>query len=475
MEPFGVHFGRIVRKRRGIEGLSQDDLASRSNLTKARISDIETGKIGNPQVKTVDALCVALNISAEEREGCYVGPAPILPPRLLKRLANYFGREMPEGTQEELEDFLMVKAEEFREMRERLKNLAEPEGRTSELISAAHEAVGAGEFGTADDLLTQAEAVQLQSSTVIALQKQATLRIERGNVALVVGDIQSAVRHFEQSSRYFSGVDVELEAVNRHECIMLLRYYGYRYRNSESLYAAKSALQQNLCILRKDTHVEKWCQAKDALGGVGVRLAEFDAPENAMSHLAEAKGHYEDVRAVCSETLLPKVFAIASGGLANVYSDDRLAKSVDEHKQNLQLALRLRLSALRFISKSNDSEKWGILQHNLGCSYIDLSNSRVAAAESVADVENAIHHLELSFEVRNPEDSLQFWVASCRSLAEALLNMSMYSIVEDAEQYVRRAAGILNGAAAKISPSEHPHQWREIQTQLERCVERRPA
>src|SRR5262245_10426582 len=61
MDPFGVLFGRLVREKRGIEGLSQDGLAERSGLPKARISEIETGKIANPQARTVDALCVALN------------------------------------------------------------------------------------------------------------------------------------------------------------------------------------------------------------------------------------------------------------------------------------------------------------------------------------------------------------------------------------------------------------------------------
>jgi transcriptional regulator with XRE-family HTH domain len=67
MDSFGVVFGRLVREKRGIEGLSQDGLAEKSGLPKARISDIETGKIANPQARTVDALCVALNISREER------------------------------------------------------------------------------------------------------------------------------------------------------------------------------------------------------------------------------------------------------------------------------------------------------------------------------------------------------------------------------------------------------------------------
>jgi transcriptional regulator with XRE-family HTH domain len=474
MDRFGVLFGRLVREKRGIEGLSQDGLAGRCGLTKARISDIETGKIANPQVRTVDALCVALNVSREERVACHAAPASSLPPRLLEKLARNFGRDMPDATEEELEAFLMAKAEEFREMQARLEKMAETESRISELIKAANAALGEGDFGTADDLLKEAEVVQLHLSTIVSLEKQVQLRIERGNAALMNGNVGAAADHFERASHYFSGIDVALEARNRHECATLLRYHGYRYKSYEALYAARSALQQNLGIWHKETHTEEWCQTKNALGGVSVRLSQFDAPESAMSHLSDAKGHYEDVRAVTSEEVLPKMFAIAGLDMAMMYSDRRFAKSDADYETNLQFALSLQFAALRFFSKIDDPTPWGIVQHNLGCSYIDLSTIRTDEAQSAADTASAIDHLELSFEVRDPENSLQYWLASCRSLGEALLNMSTYSITKDSTEYVRRASKVLQGAAAKISASEHPHQWAEIQEQLARCGEQAP-
>ena len=117
----------------------------------------------------------------------------------------------------------------------------------------------------------------------------------------------------------------------------MLRYYGYRYKSHEALDAARTALQQNLGIWKKDSYTEKWCQTKNALGGEDARLAQFDIPENAISHLAEAKGHYEDVRAVCSEQSLQKVFAIASVDLAIVYSDRRLSNSDEEYERIFSL------------------------------------------------------------------------------------------------------------------------------------------
>ena len=188
-------FGRLVREKRGIAGLSQDALGEKSGLTKARISDIETGKIANPQAKTVDALCVALNISREERAACHTTPALGLPSRLLEKLAHHFGRDMPDATEEELEAFLMAKDEEFGEMRARWEKLEETDGRIYELIKTANAVIGEGDFETADSLLKEAEAVQLQSSTIVHSKKLAELRIGRGNAALANGDVAAAAGH----------------------------------------------------------------------------------------------------------------------------------------------------------------------------------------------------------------------------------------------------------------------------------------
>lgn len=74
MSDFGKHFGRIVRQRRGVEGLTQQGLAElafeEGQGSKSMISDLETGKVLNPHPKTVDALAIALNISPEEIAAC---------------------------------------------------------------------------------------------------------------------------------------------------------------------------------------------------------------------------------------------------------------------------------------------------------------------------------------------------------------------------------------------------------------------
>jgi transcriptional regulator with XRE-family HTH domain len=265
MERFGVLFGRLVRAKRGIEGLSQDDLATKTELTKARISGIETGKTPNPQAKTVDALCVALNISREERAACYASTAPSLPPHLLENVALRFGHNNPNAREEDLGVFLADKAKEFREMRERLAEMAVAEARIADLLAATNGALERGDFPSADSFLEEAESVQL-SSTIAVVEKQAKLRLERGNAALISGDVTTGCNHFERSARYFSGIDSTIEASHRDNYCSILRHYAYRYRSHEALHAARSALERNLHIWSKDTNAE--CLSENILNPV---------------------------------------------------------------------------------------------------------------------------------------------------------------------------------------------------------------
>lgn len=66
---FGEAFGRLIKAKRGVEGMTQQDLALKAfgdESYKTRISELENGKVPNPQAKTIDALVVALGISDEE-------------------------------------------------------------------------------------------------------------------------------------------------------------------------------------------------------------------------------------------------------------------------------------------------------------------------------------------------------------------------------------------------------------------------
>jgi transcriptional regulator with XRE-family HTH domain len=473
MESFGVQFGRLIRDKRGIEGLSQDDLAGKAGLTKARISDLENGKINNPQAKTIDALCVALNISRDERNACRVFTGPRLPPRLLENLALRFGHINPDASEDELETFLKEKAVEFRELQERLTQMNAAEGRITDFLAAANAALEAGDFRLADEHLAEAEDAQLTSTTLPVLERQYRLRFERGHAALLGGEIRNAALHWERSANYFHFVDTGVEAEKRYEYCTRLREYGYRYRSVEALHTAEDALEKNLAIWTKDGNLHNWCRAMNALGATNWRLSHFDAPDNFLMHTAKAKSFYETVRENCSETELPYYYAASGLNLASIYSDRKFAQSEQEYYANLENSLRIQNSAVKMISKTDMPVDWGILQHNLGCSYTKFFQLQANKHLSMNLIDKAIDHLELSFQVRDPIDMLQYWIASCRSLGEALIERSMHRTNPQAGFDLQSAYDLLSRAASEISETEHPNQWAEIQKQLARCAEQR--
>jgi hypothetical protein len=210
-----------------------------------------------------------------------------------------------------------------------------------------------------------------------------------------------------------------------------------------------------------------------ALGGVCFRLSHFDATKKSATHLARAKYFHGAVHENCSEAVLPYYYAISGSNLAIIYSDRTFATSEEEYYANLEISLQLQNSVLNLISKSDRPVDWGISQHNIGWTYTKFFHLQNDKSLSMDIIDKAIDHIELSFQVRDPVNMLQYWVVSCRSLGEALIEKSMYQTNAQTRNSLQRAYEILIGAAARISEAEHPNQWAEIHKQLARCSEQR--
>lgn len=389
-----------------------------------------------------------------------------LPTSLLDKLAKQFGNDKPEASEEEIMMFLGSKAQEYREMRVRLAELTAIDGKLSEIMSYVTLALDKGDFANADKHLQTAEEFQYESETRDAIKRQADFRLERGNAALISGDLDTAIHHYEKAAGYFSGLSKDDEADIRHTYVQQLRYYAYRYRDSKSLYAAKDALTKNLNNWQQTSDFEKWCMTMNSFGGVLVRLSEFDAVSNRLEHLNEAKDCYKKVRDTCSEFPDSAAYATASLDLANVYSARDFSDTKNEYKSNLEFAIELQTTALDHFKETTQPRGWGIIQHNLGCSYTRLSELANTTTEAVSLLKQAIEHSELSFRVRSPKKELQYWVASCRTAGEAYINLSILSPDDENKGYPTHAKRVLNEAQSEISREEHPNQWGEIEKQL---------
>jgi hypothetical protein len=176
------------------------------------------------------------------------------------------------------------------------------------------------------------------------------------------------------------------------------------------------------------------------------------------------------VRESCNVETDPYYHAIAGGNLANIYSDRAYSADVDEYANNLSISLDLQNGAINRIDKATQPEEWGILHHNIGCTYTRLFEASKPPASGLNIIDAAIRHLDMSFDVRDPEADLQYWIASSRSLAEALIARSAHVDSSQAKANLDRAAAVLADAMSKISEADHPNQWEALVEQRERLA-----
>jgi hypothetical protein len=223
--------------------------------------------------------------------------------------------------------------------------------------------------------------------------------------------------------------------------------------------------------------MENWCKAMNALAVTKVRLYQFDIPENFIVHINAAKYALETIKENCSKSMLPNHYRASLVNLAIIYATRKFAQSDEEYRRNVEKSLEFETEALDLVSKEHNPEQWGIIQHNLAHDCILYARLLSNKAEIMPILDKAICHAERSFDVRRSdiEDELQYWVASCRTLGEALIERSRHEVHVEAKYDRDRAFDVLTEAASKISKGQHPNQWDEIQQQLEICSEQREA
>lgn len=474
MKTFGAAFGELMRsKREGVFTQLELAIEAYDDETKVRrIVDLETGKIARPQGKTIQPIIDTLNISPEELEACRNNPtldlekmdAIGLSRALLENLARRFDFDRPDAQLSELEDFLRDKATEWIDLRARIDELRKTETQLSNVLDEAETLLEVGEFEAADAVLGGAEEIQDQR-VLLELDRKSRLRRMRGHAALLGNKLDRALTHFEVSASIYSDFDKKSEFAARNEYVSELRAYGYRYKNLAALRAAGVAL---ICNLKANEGIdeETVCRCKLALAGVRWRIAQFGEEQHRLKHFGRARTLYDDVLSVCEDGGHPEVLPIVLSDSANLLREaHNLDGGLEAQVAKLEAIRRYKL-ALKSISKDTDQTAWGIIHHNLGITYTELSGTKNDLVDKSSDLETAIEYLEKSFAVRDMHDAFQYWLATCRSISEAIIDLAQIS--SDRERLLERARTILVDALSQIVEQEHPNQWAELRSQFER-------
>lgn len=217
---YGQALGKLVLKKRRILGLTQIQLSedAYSDGKKVRkISELENGLVGNPHPKTIDPLINVLGITKGELEQCadisQDSPDETLQvayreaSELIQMLANRFEYSNPDASLQDLNMYLIGKAHEFLELREKLSKLDAIEDDIGNLRDQAISCLEAGNFEDVDEFLEQAEHKQLLTQTLKHIGKQAELRVLRGDSKVLEGQWDTAYGHYEAAALYFELFD----------------------------------------------------------------------------------------------------------------------------------------------------------------------------------------------------------------------------------------------------------------------------
>ena len=275
MPHFGARFGRLVKAKRQWMGLKATELALEALGDKAkrsRISEIENGRVANPNAATVGALISHLAISEEEIAECRnpmrnVGDRATdlgVPRELLENLAQRFGVENPDAPEAELIAFLKETATEWKDLKARLAALEALDDRLKNYTGAAEAAMASGNFAEADKLLAMAEEMQQEERTLREVRKQADIRATRAMAALLAGDAESAAGHFEAAAGFFAGMSPGEGARRRNKAAITLAKRGLAF-GGKFTEMAVALWEANFEVYTRENAPQDWAMTQNNL------------------------------------------------------------------------------------------------------------------------------------------------------------------------------------------------------------------
>ncbi len=418
---FGARFGALVRERRRIEQLSQSDLAVRAFNDAGRrhdLSKLENGRIELPQEKTIDALCIALDIMPEEVSVCR-GIVPVdLPSKLLRYLARQFGEQTPHRSESELAAFLVDCAERYRDQTKRLGELSATDAANARLLSEAAEAIGTADFSRADDLLAQAIELLDPKRTTETLRRESDLTIERGNVALFKGDPLEAAALFRSAAIRLLPVDESGAADLLVRASSGLVSYGARFQRA-AIRAGHDLLNLAKTFAQGPTPIQV------AINGIGAQIELAVRSDNAEAVALLEEG---DAQVQATRKLLDSATTLSPSdrtqlALALEFSDARLSKERAVRASGLDKQRRLSEAADKYIrvlgtiSKDDNAAMWSATSHNVG-----IALKRLAQVSPPVDARSvrvlASEHVQAALEIRTKERDEILWARTSATLAD---------------------------------------------------------
>ena len=283
---FGFQFGLLVKSRRGQEGLTQQQLAVQAfgdERYKSRISDLEKGKIDNPQQKTIDLLKVALDISDELISGIHQEVREEqqrnLPKGLREAIIEAFEIEEKDVSQADLEKLIRYASKQYRKVKYAFEILSNYDSRLENVLAEVERFVNEAKFMEADATLRTAIEMYLGADGANTQRVKSELTVERLRIALLARRFSKALEISEQAINNIPEDRKDFKAQFLDQCANVFSAY-YSKNDSKSRLVAADFWRKTLKYWSQDDFPIKWANSQFK---IGVELVQIGG-----SHLVDA-------------------------------------------------------------------------------------------------------------------------------------------------------------------------------------------
>ncbi|WP_176695495.1 helix-turn-helix domain-containing protein [Phaeobacter sp. B1627] len=295
---FGKAFGHLVKRRRGIEGLTQQQLAAKAfgnEDAKSRISEIENGKVQNPSARTVDRIATALDISDYDLENIR---APVVSHSLsdelnvslgvLEKFAQQFSLETENDDTDNLIPYLRDKAKDYHSLRQEIAAIGSSDPTFNRVLLKLNELVEHGELEQARHHLQPLKDKLLQSASYYIIKTSEVLLLE-ASIHLLSGNTKAALDAILQAVQSLMSTNVSLAIRTANSSAQKLYDYSRRFGGDgfDCAIATLSVVNKQSVACSHDermsalnwTGLARWQKGMRARGAPGIDELENAADE----------------------------------------------------------------------------------------------------------------------------------------------------------------------------------------------------
>ena len=464
MGTFGSRFGQLVRIHRGIEGLTQEQLAHLAFgdvSKKSRISDLETGKISSPQQATIDALVVALQLTQDQLRDCRSPSEVELPRAILESLVQRFGHKNPDASVSELEAYLKAKSREFNDLKIHNEKLLLEDSRLSATLESAKEALASADFQAADRWYEHADQLQAQASKA-AIERQAEIRWQRFRLALLQEDTLAAAAHAKSASETIKPIERHWATNMLMIAAQELHSYGQRFGGSGSM----QAIEMWRAVLNgeeEDFHEKQAELAINNLGSACTSQGKLVGGPTGRRLLKEG----ESLLVGLLEHLSPsRDLFIWCAVHATLSENVREQAHLELPPVNVNYVIRsieYGRVALEFLAKDDDPELWGVTQNNLALSYLSLAECKETESDMIAALETALKKHSEAASAFDPSNNAEHWATTKNNLGITARRLGDLSTGTSKEQYLEMAVEAYSDALTVRRFEKAPVAWAQTE------------